>query len=67
MKKEEFCEKLAEQLAASRKYIAGFQEEGDGRVEQRKYAVLVNDLYRTELAARQYGGLQPNNMTSLLF
>ena len=66
MNKEEFCKRLAGQLAKSREYVARFQDGEDGTVERRRYAALINDLYRAELAARQYGGLRPDTTIGLL-
>ena len=65
MGKTELCKGLVNRLSEMRKLAAGFEEVE--RSSQRKRETLLYKLRMAELAARQYGGLQPEpgEMTSL--
>ena len=56
--KKAFCQSLIDYLAEKRQIAMDFEEED--RMLRRKQETLVHKLYVAELAARQYGGIQPD-------
>jgi len=62
--KKEFCQSLIDYLAEKRQTVMSFEEED--RTLRLQKETFIHELYMTELAARQYGGIQPDVTTDLL-